>query len=1002
MRLKNRHKAIISAIVLNAPIAGAGLSYASGESEPEPVVDLLSDGILVNAEQVEAVQAEESDQDTNSRVDLTGFPQVTDNDSDTENPVDLNQLIVTAQDEAQAFAPGFLSRNSLERLSIPQVLDDAATKIAEIVQQNDDASERAQNDFEDNPKDMFLNMSMMPWHEPNPINSIDELKEKFNADFDKNLRSGLYSCLNNMLLYSPLTFWVRYCKYENTQNGNFSIARDGAGWKLYKAGFKGLRPFDNSWVQRNIPYDLEPDARGNFQCVRQLTPKQTLLIVPSSYIGVGQIVSEREGADRERFPGAKNDMVLFQQGTYLVDETQYNHLHAVKYDASDWLTPLGENVAIINIPNGYIGGVREKATNDYKIIPPGKPVLIDRKEYVDPGIIDLKTRQSLSYMQTRPWNEGGQQNNRNGGQQRQQQVHRHQQFVQLLNLQRGQIAVVNEFRGDSYIIKDPGQYLLSSKEYNLEKTQVINLQEYEGRGESIIDAEDFYITLINPEQFGVVKNIADGKYKIIPPGRHNLDKHKWYKPAVYSLHQHEVVTDAAWVINVSPDLKVGAYHKDGTWIDFSDSHTGKRIYLSRDEYSEPVQFPRDTTDILNFGPFYYTMISGHVHVMLLNKNSNTIEVGAIGEQVHRMDHKILLEPLPKSAQYFRLNDLDFTSSDQYQMNVDTRISFIIDDPIKTMEYLRAQADHSSKRTVAADRVGPNQFANMVAHQLTADEFYDRTMSYRYKNLSDDIKDIAANQMRTILSYLASEQLTTDADGSPDPEKIKENRADIGNSAAAALQEFANSNRLGITVIGVSIESSPKFSDHKINEARAKKKLAQISQSQWEAQQRENKAREEAEAVAKIIAEETAQRLQEIKNQTALDEQKAQNEILLAKAEAEKKEKVLLAQAEAEKIRMVAEAEAEAEQKLNDAGKSRPEWRTNIESIEANGAIIRGLGEIQYTGLTPAMQAILNLGYQSANNAGGNGDNVSNLIGLSMLQQQMRALEQDQKNTEEKK
>jgi hypothetical protein len=99
------------------------------------------------------------------------------------------------------------------------------------------------------------------------------------------------------------------------QQGNFSIAKIGTGYKAYKQGYHTLAGFNTKWLRVNQPFDLEPVNGRDFQTVRRLTPYHTMLLVPSSHLGVARIAIKND--DQKRFPGDQGDMVLFQQGKHI-------------------------------------------------------------------------------------------------------------------------------------------------------------------------------------------------------------------------------------------------------------------------------------------------------------------------------------------------------------------------------------------------------------------------------------------------------------------------------------------------------------------------------------------------------------------------------------------------------------------------------------------------------------------------------------------------------------
>jgi len=946
--------------------------------------------------------------DTEDDGSLGGLSNIMDSPQyGTTQTVDLDSLILFAQEPEQAFTPLLVGHEMLRALSVDQIMVDVADNIRDIVKGDDDGYDGSSgrgtgtdidNRFEDDPTAAFLNLSQMPWHKPSPINGPRDLQDKFNESYPNDARSGVLSAFNCLLNLTGIGIIRSVCKYmaSRTDDGNFSIAKDGGGWKVYTTGRHWLRGIDNYWVTRNVPYDKESadGERSSAECKRELTEKHNMLIVPSSYVGVGRIVTEVDPNDtdlRKQFPGAKNDMVLFPQGTYLVDEQKYTNVAVVKYDADKWLTKVGDNVAVINIPEGRIGGVRNKETNEYLIIPPGQPVVIDRKEYVDPGYIDLDTCEAITYMTSEsrktslfPGHDQG-------------QVQLAKNRAQLVNIQRGQVAAVNEYGGKSYIIEQPGQYLLSNKKYNLEKTVVVDLQLEEQAGNHIIDAQDFYICLIDPREAGVVKNMHTGQYKIIPSGRHILDKQNWFPPELFSRHEEYIETDAAWVLLVSPDKKVGAFDKKGQWHDFSETHSGKRVFLNRNDFFEPVKFPRNTREILNFGPYLYTMISGNVHVPLLDRKNQRFELGEIGEQMHRVDEKLLLEPLPKSDQFHRLEKLQFTSRDQFRMNVDSRVTIRIDDPIKTMQYLRSHADRSSERKVDSRMTGSDRKKNLKNYQQSAEDFYAQTMSYRYEDLVDDIKDIASNQLRTNLSYLDGRQLTTNADGDPDPQEIKQCRTDLESAVMDRLQKFFDTSGIGLKAVAIDIEGSPKFSDQAINEAKAAKKLSEINQAKYTLQEQSNRAQAQSEAVKQIIETETLEKTQKIANRTTLETQKNQHEIMLAEARAQKEKVKLETEAKKLSITEIAEAEAKAEKDLNEAGETRPAWRTTVDLMMQQAEALQALAGVQHD-LSPVMRAALNMqGAASMNSSSGGGgsNDVYPLFNMQMMQQLVKNLEQNE-------
>eukprot|EP01130_Rhizamoeba_saxonica_P004551 TRINITY_DN1857_c0_g1_i1.p1 TRINITY_DN1857_c0_g1~~TRINITY_DN1857_c0_g1_i1.p1 ORF type:complete len:882 (-),score=247.59 TRINITY_DN1857_c0_g1_i1:42-2687(-) len=490
---------------------------------------------------------------------------------------------------------------------------------------------------EDNPRDVFDNRpSAIPWDDTGRFNNPVEMKNLINRNC---VNDPLSSRIGGVVI-SILSCGAYYAyKKKSVRDGYFRIVDKAIGTKIKLPGYHTLFSTKSSWG-RTLPLDNEEDDKiiiGN----------KTILRVRANHLGVAYLVGDKYLTDEdgeEELLGRDGDIVLFSQGSYVLDESQYRAIYSGAIDETEQIIVIGD-VTILNIAQEYVGGARHRGTNEYRIFQTGAPLVFDNKEWTNFDVVE----RTIGDFRIGP--------------------------IQFITVSAQEIACVGKKDGNHLLLIKENTYFFHTREFEtFEKT--MNTDNF--------NVGAFYVRTIGEDEVGVVRSLKTGKYHRLIHGKYYLYTSDWSEPQVMKLNQPVVVCGPWAFVRVQNDYFTGARNAITGEFDEFES-TGETLVLHVKEYPHIERVKKVDIKEKRFGPYKIVTVPNGKYGIF--EEDGDIRVAE--PDTYKLSPGCrMLEMLPSCPQEITL-DCSFLTKDGIEISVGATILFALRDPEKVARKINA-------------------------------------------------------------------------------------------------------------------------------------------------------------------------------------------------------------------------------------------------------------------------------------------------------------------------
>lgn len=489
---------------------------------------------------------------------------------------------------------------------------------------------------DDNPRDVFDNRpSNVPWDDTGRFNSPEEMMRLINMTTQEDPFRG--RCLGAMA--SIGTCGIFACqRLQAVPEGQFAILQRQTATEIRLQGehletsilsnWAGLQPIDDEeHLMRRV---------GN----------KTILKVPANYLGTASLHGDKYKRDRmgqlikgdDGQPiliGRDGDRVLFSQGSYVLDETEYHAINVGVINPKERIIDIG-NVVILNIPEGYVGGALNRGTMEYEIFQTGAPLVFDEKEWMNFEVVERKR----DTFKVGPW--------------------------VFLTVSANEVACVGNKNGEHMLLTEEATYRFHEKDW----------QTFDKHSnDENFEVGAYTVRSVAKDQLGTVFLRNKAMYSLLKPGnKYFLYNKEYEKPEVVNLHQPLSQCGPLHIIRVQEDYRTGGFHqKTGCFDEWTE--TGKLVIVHRKDYPKIERIKAVLHKEQKFGPQTVITVPEGKWAVWEDKGEIVIKEHGTFTLPHGATLK---DPIPTTPQQFYL-DVSFLTSDGLEMTVSTTVHYTHND-----------------------------------------------------------------------------------------------------------------------------------------------------------------------------------------------------------------------------------------------------------------------------------------------------------------------------------
>eukprot|EP00818_Percolomonas_sp_WS_P003046 CAMPEP_0117443418 /NCGR_PEP_ID=MMETSP0759-20121206/4684_1 /TAXON_ID=63605 /ORGANISM="Percolomonas cosmopolitus, Strain WS" /LENGTH=887 /DNA_ID=CAMNT_0005235391 /DNA_START=247 /DNA_END=2907 /DNA_ORIENTATION=+ len=683
------------------------------------------------------------------------------------------------------------------------------------------------------------------------------------------------------------------------EEGYFMVVNRGVKREIRLPGIHILLPLFASWGEK-YPLDDEEHHKltiGN----------STILRVRSNCLGVAHMV----GDSKQGF-ALDSDLILFSQGSYVLDESCFRDIHVGQLDPKQSVMTIG-SLRVLQIAEGYVGGARNRQTNRYHIFTSGAPLLLDSKEWADVECVK-RTKDMFSVGP-----------------------------ITFITCSEGEIVCIGHKSGYYRLITTPNTYTFHTAEWeSFEKAPFT----------ASLDIGVYYIRTISEEEVAEVKDL-DGNYHVLPQGRYKLSKKEFHEPLIVKLDKPLMELLSCHVLRVQSDYLSGAWNVQTGEFDVFDEENAV-LRLSKRTYPVIERIPRVHFEAQPFGPFKVITIQNGFYGLF--EESGNLTVSKPGTFV--LDNRtIIREALTSRPVQLVLNDLEFSTRERFGMSASAVVMMVLDHPEHVSNELQSNRENFStfKMRLAdyAKRLLGKFFKEYSLSQLVStDEGSQDDINQNYaqimQNFSDALTDYSVTSslgIKFTSSKLTGDIKIADLETAANFSAIEKSRL-----AARSAQESGKAQleeaRARSTV---ALEESKRQKSVRVMDQQAvseAKKIEMETEAEIQVSRARTGARSDAEARELMLEIETKERS---KRAEALAEERrvaaeAEARDVEIRAKSKASEEKLLADSHAYRVRLEAEAKADAKRKENEIAQQMPDTLVHLKEKELQVRAIEALAQ----------------------------------------------------------
>lgn len=815
-----------------------------------------------------------------------------------------------------------------------------------------------------NPRDIFDNTkSHIPWDDTGRFNKPEEM-----ADLINNNNSHIKHPLGKILGYAAIAvapYVYIPLKHRGVKDGTFSEVVGSLRSEIRLPGHHFLLRATDKWG-KSYPLD---DEKHNLIEIGN----NTILRVRANHIGVAHLVGDKEGV------GKDGDVVLFSQGSYVLNESRYRDITWTKIDPTQKIITIG-NVVILNIPEGWVGGATFRSNNKSYTWNYGAPILLDTKEWSN--IVVTKRNDDK-------FNVG--------------------EFI-YLTVTEGEIAFIKNKNGTYKLITKPNTYRLHSKEW--EKYGKYTLKDN-------MDIAIYYIRTVEEGYIGVVQDLRGNWYKL-KTGKYMLSKKEFKEPIIKRIDGPQISMGNVWYLRVQKDYLTGAWNSETGKFDIFEGDD-KLLILSKKQYPTITRINKISYSEQLFGQ--YKVITIPNGMMGIFEENGDLLVKEPRTYTDLNPITLIRESLPKQPQCLSIKNILFRTQDRFEMAANAALLMTIDDYIKVSRRLIAEnIKYSSLQSDLCNYAGEllkkklkeYRLADLAVtekdNQQEVNANYEKVINISFNELTSYGKDFDVGIKFQQLEFIGAIELTDN--------KVITDFANIAKSRiaekAAKEEGLANMTKAEEDAkVKIKLQETEKIirlkkqeTESEVNiiksEADAKIRIHQATANaesdkktreiQLEIETKEREKRALAECKEKELKIATECKNREIQASIELKERESKAkataiEIKLS-AEARANEIKLTADAKANEIKITADAttykiekendaQIEAENKRNKVAKEMPSTLLLLKQKELDVEAMKHLAHGKKYG--SVMEQIVK-GFAPHLKLGGNGEHLKHVLG----------------------
>jgi hypothetical protein len=584
----------------------------------------------------------------------------------------------------------------------------------------------------------------------------------------------------------------------------------------------------------------------------------------------------------------------------------YRDIKLIYMDPAKSVIRMGDLATLVRIDSGQVGGAVRLETNEFELFKSGKTIILDNKEWASPIVVERRSK---------IFNVG--------------------KFIQYVTIEEGYVASISRKDGHHFLLSEPGTYVLKHSMWDFSQTNLqLNIANF--------DMGPFIIRTIDTDHVGVAKDRWTSKSYILRAGKYYLHSSKWLVD-VQPIGAQEVYIKPFTFVQVGTTCYVGARNLlKGSFDEFHEEYANKIIVLHETRYSNIVQVPKISHSVLRFGPWFTLSVQAGKVAMFDRHGVITME--GSGEKRLSLEDGVILEPLPTVPQIINLESIDFLSSDDYELGINVMLDFDITNHISLSTMLRARAENSATdlEEIGTEFVGRNETCNnrlLMKHHDTI----TKAWSYSFQDFQNELKQLAKNNLLSLLRTYPSTQLIIGSDPSCTKELIEANITKIASECHKMLESTIDALDMGIKVKKIHLLGGFRFTDSEvINLFKARTREATRADTMI-AVGKSNEAKARAQAAAAIEKTKEENTIKTLKLEEARKHEAIHLETLKLKTEQEVASEQLKRAKELESQRLEIEQEnrlalskAENEARIKEI--SLENWkRTEMIKLEAERA-----------------------------------------------------------------
>lgn len=467
---------------------------------------------------------------------------------------------------------------------------------------------------------------------------------------------------------------------------------------------------------------------------------------------------------------ATEEYVIFKQGRYVLEDASYGKVRVIPLLRQNGETMLKIGpINIVYIKEGFVGGAYQINTGIYEILHPGPPYFLHEKDYESIHIVERSI--ANHWFPLGPY--------------------------RFITVKEGFLAGAYHKQSGDYQILIPGNtYYLNDKDYELE-----NPPDVVRRVENFSNPNNPGFVL-GPYTFMTVKKgyvagafkVKGGDFIVMPPGyTYQLHEKEWRDPVLVRKDKHIVKCGPLTFVTVKPDEIVGAYRiRDGKFIEFTNPN--KEYQLHEKEYhdghedsgKQVINIHKYSYEPQEFGPFnIITIKEGFVGVF---EKEGQLEIVTPGFYKKSSEYKILpsipIKVYTDSAPSRARGVCKFKTKDSVDMTLTADIIWYVTDPRATALILGEDKDFHDLKEDVYEKFTAN--LTKYAKRFNRDELLPTTHNI--------IAKTGTKALGVELDEVINKSL----------ENTDRRLNEIQEATLEAMVDVAKSSNWGITIKGVNL------------------------------------------------------------------------------------------------------------------------------------------------------------------------------------------------------